>query len=52
MRIAVARFSHETYTFSPNTTTLTAWEKRGIHNGADARALHQVINNHNKTANP
>ena len=30
MRIAVARFSHETCTFCPNITTLEAWEEGGI----------------------
>lgn len=36
MRIAVARFSHETCTFCPNITTLEAWEKGGILYGAEA----------------
>ena len=36
MRIAVARFSHETCTFCPNITTLEAWEKGGIDYGEDA----------------
>ena len=33
MRIAVARFSHETCTFCPNITTLEAWEEGGINYG-------------------
>ena len=33
MRIAVARFSHETCTFCPNITTLEAWEEGGIDYG-------------------
>ncbi|MFP3952049.1 MAG: M81 family metallopeptidase [Candidatus Bathyarchaeia archaeon] len=36
MRIAVARFSHETCTFCPNITTLEAWEEGGIDYGEDA----------------
>jgi len=36
MRIAVARFSHETCTFCPNITTLEAWEEGGILYGGDA----------------
>jgi len=36
MRIAVARFSHETCTFCPNITTLEAWERGGIDYGEDA----------------
>ncbi len=35
MRIAVARFSHETCTFCPNDTTLEAWEEGGIFYGKD-----------------
>ena len=35
MRIAVARFSHETCTFCPNITTLEAWEEGGILYGED-----------------
>jgi len=33
LRIAVARFSHETCTFCPNITTLEAWEEGGINYG-------------------
>ena len=36
MRIAVARFSHETCTFCPNITTLDDWERGGILYGDDA----------------
>jgi microcystin degradation protein MlrC len=36
LRIAVARFSHETCTFCPNITTLEAWEKGGIDYGEGA----------------
>ncbi|MGQ9679617.1 MAG: M81 family metallopeptidase [Candidatus Bathyarchaeia archaeon] len=36
MRIAVARFSHETCTFCPNATTLEDWERGGIRYGRDA----------------
>jgi len=35
MRIAVARFSHETCTFCPNITTLDDWERGGILYGDD-----------------
>jgi microcystin degradation protein MlrC len=34
MRIAVARFSHETCTFCPNISTLKAWEEGGIFYGS------------------